>query len=575
MTHRASRSSALLTSIFRTSAVTLLAVSLPLTSALPALAASAEDPAPSASPRPSDGETLLPSIPVVPLPSPTETGETPAPPALVKNVVLLLADDLEWSAFNEVPRLVELQERGTTLTNFVVTESLCCPSRSSIYRSQYIHSHRVLSNIPATKGGWSTYFNLRHDRNDLPVWLQKSGIETAHIGKYLNGFPGEQPRTYVPPGWDHFVTTVNGNKAYTGYNYVLASNGRLSRAGGAFLNDVLTDDATAWLQQANGPFYLELNSYLPHTPAPSSLKNIGSHSGAKLARNPVFNGRGMYEPKWLKEAPFLTPSRIANLDRKWEKRLASVETFADSVYAVLDTLKATGQDKDTLVIIASDNGYHLGARRLATGKHTPFREDTVVPALLIGPGIARGKTIDAMTSTVDLAPTIASYLGTGLPAFAEGRDLRPLLANPAIAWRTGALSEHLAAPKPGDPDFDGVSAPKYRALRTKDWLYVEYPKYATLYNRRNDPYELTNVIGSTPLSTIRMLRDQLKALSKCTGARCRVADSMPVPPAPGSPSAPEGVQPSPNVSSEEVELTPSEPETSPVATPSVEASPVQ
>lgn len=573
MTHRASGSSAVLTTIARTTSVALMAALLAFTSTVSASAAPADDPSPSASPRPSEADTILPSIPVVPLPSPTATGETPAPPALVKNVVLILGDDLEWSAFNEVPRLVELQKQGTTLTNFVVTESLCCPSRSSIYRSQYIHSHRVLSNIPTTKGGWSTYFNLRHDRNDLPVWLQKSGIETAHIGKYLNGFPGEQPRSYVPPGWDHFVTTVNGNKAYTGYNYVLASNGRVSKAGGAFLNDVLTDDATAWLQQANEPFYLELNSYLPHTPAPSSLKNIGSHAGTKLPRNPVFNGRGMYEPKWLKEAPFLSPGRIANLDRKWEKRLASVETFADSVSAVLDTLKATGRDKDTLVIVASDNGYHLGARRLATGKHTPFREDTVVPALLIGPGIAQGKTIDAMTSTVDLAPTIASYLGTGMPAFVEGRDLRPLLANPSLPWRTGALSEHLAAPKPGDPDFDGVSAPKYRALRTKDWLYVEYSQYATLYNRRNDPIELNNVIGSTPLSTIRMLREQLKALAKCTGARCRVADSMPVPPAPGSPIPPEGVEPTPNVSLEETEFATAE--ATPSAMPSAEASPVQ
>ncbi|MFM1917849.1 MAG: hypothetical protein RJB01_1364 [Actinomycetota bacterium] len=556
----------------------LIAASLVLaTAASDTYAAPAEEstPSPSASPSaiPSGSETVLPSIPLVPLPSPTATGESPAPPALVKNVILLLADDLEWSAFNEVPRLVKLQELGTTLTNFVVTESLCCPSRSSIYRSQYIHSHRVLSNIPTTEGGWSTYFNLRHDRNDLPIWLQKSGIETAHIGKYLNGFPGDQPRTYVPPGWDHFVTTVNGNRAYTGYNYVLASNGRLSRAGGAFLNDVLTDDATAWLQQAREPFYLELNSYLPHTPAPSSPKNASSHFGAKLPRNPVFNGRGMYEPKWLKGAPFLTPSRIANLDRKWEKRLASVETFADSVDAVLETLRATAHDKDTLVIVTSDNGYHLGARRLATGKHTPFREDTVVPAVLIGPGIARGKTIDAMTSTVDIAPTIASYLGAGVPAFAEGRDLRSLLANPAGPWRTGALSEHLAAPKPGDPDFDGVSAPKYRALRTKDWLYVQYPKYATLHNRRNDPYELNNVIGSTPLSTIRMLRDQLNALAKCSGARCRVADAMPVPPAPGSPTAPEGIEPSPDVSSADTEVPPAE--ASPSATPSAEASPIQ
>ncbi len=88
---------------------------------------------------------------LMPVPGDASTGNI----SEIKNVVLLLADDLDWATFNEVPRLKALMDKGTTLSNFVVTDSLCCPSRTSIFRSQFVHNHKVLSNVPETGGGWS------------------------------------------------------------------------------------------------------------------------------------------------------------------------------------------------------------------------------------------------------------------------------------------------------------------------------------------------------------------------------------------------------------------------------------
>ncbi len=453
----------------------------------------------------------------------------------IKNVVLLLADDLDWPLWDDVPRLKAFEELGTTLTNFVVTESLCCPSRTSIMRGQYVHNHEVISNMPQTGGGWQTFYDLGHQKDCIANWLSDAGIQTAHLGKYLNGFPGKELKpSYTPPGWDYFVSTTRGKSAYTGYNYTLNTNGDLQKYYEGpydFLENVLTAKTTEWLASATDPFYLEFSSYLPHSPAPASPTREGSREGSQAPRLPSYNAAGIYEPKWLKDQPRLGPKQEQNLDLLWTRRLESAESMADSFEAIMNQLRVSGHLEDTLVIVTSDNGYHVGARRLPSGKHTPYREDSVVPAVFIGPGIPQGVTIDKMTSTIDLAPTVANLQGAATPRFLDGRDLMPLLLDPENApWRTGVLTENLAPTTKGDPDFSGFEAPKYDALRTEQYLYVNYgrKKGATLYNLENDPYELHNVIRTTDPQIVKQLARQTRALANCSGPSCRVADSMPV-----------------------------------------------
>lgn len=460
----------------------------------------------------------------------------------IRNVVVLMGDDLDWPLFNGVPRLREFMDQGTTLSNFVVTESLCCPSRVSIYRGQYVHNHKVVSNVPQTGGGWQTFYDLGHQKDCLPVWLSRAGVTTSHVGKYLNGFPGKELKpTYTPPGWANFITTTRGKVAYTGYNYTLNDNGKLRKYGkapGDFLEDVLTTKTTQWLANASSPFYLEFASYLPHSPAPTAQRFKGTHAGAQAPRVPNFNAFGTNEPAWLRSEPALGPKRVANLDRLWVRRLESAEAMADSFHRIMDQLRASGRDQDTLVIIMSDNGYHVGTHRIASGKHTPYSEDAVVPAILIGPGIAKGVTIDAVTSTIDLAPTITALLGAQAqaPTWLDGRNLVPLLVDPEnTPWRTGVLTENLAATTPDDPDYSGFEAPKYDALRTPEWLYVNYGREGTaLYDLTADPYEMNNIVRSTSPTAVGQLAAQTRALAACRGASCRVADSMPVPPVPGA-----------------------------------------
>lgn len=464
-----------------------------------------------------------------------ESAVEPATVSDIENVVVILADDMDWALFDGVPRLAALKEQGTTLSNFVVTDSLCCPSRASILTGQYVHNHGVLSNSPATGGGWVTFRDNGLEENCIGTWLQDAGVSTALVGKYLNGY-GKAPRSkrHLPPGWDHFVTSTSGNRAYVGYDYELNRNGTISKyADGPedFLNDVLTDDATQWLSETTEPFFLLFSSYNPHVPAPSSARNAGSHAGATVPKPAAFNARGRAEPSWLRATPALTERGIARLDRLWTRRLESAESIADTYEQVVAELERSGRLDSTLIIVTSDNGYHAGARRLPTGKQTPFWEDSVVPAVLIGPGIPKGETIDAMTSTIDLGPTIADLMGTQAPAWADGRSLVPLLEDPAgTPWRTGVLLESLSKALPGDPDYTGFDAPVFHALRTAGWLYVEYSGGEVgLYDRVNDPAEINNVVGLTSPLVVSRLRTQLRALAACAGPSCRAADIRPVP----------------------------------------------
>lgn len=453
--------------------------------------------------------------------------------AEIKNVVLLLADDLDWATFNGVPRMAALKDQGTTLTNFVVTNSLCCPSRVSLLRGQYVHNHKVVSNVPQTGGGWETFYSRGLERDCLPTWLQAAGVDTSLFGKYLNGFPGSSvAKNYIPPGWDYFATSTSKNQSYKGYDYTLNRNGELQNYGHApadFLDDVLTQAAVEHLTAVKTPFFLEFSSYQPHTPAPVAVRHLDSHLGEGVPRTPSFNVQGSNEVSWLTAQPDNTEKRVSMFDGRWRRGLQSTESIADTYDALVNALRISGHLSDTLIVVTSDNGYHAGTHRLGTGKNTAYREDSVVPTVLIGPGISRGAVISKVTSMVDLGPTISALLGASTPSWVDGRDLLPLISNPAqTPWRTATLNERLRQTQPGDPDFEPYQAPAFHASRSEQWLFVKYRDgEEELFNLITDPYEMDNVVKSTDPEIVRQLRQQLKALATCTGSLCRTADSMP------------------------------------------------
>src|SRR6476646_9632764 len=138
------------------------------------------------------------------------------------NVRFILTDDLSWNLGQYMPHVKQMQREGLTFTNYFVTDSLCCPSRASIFTGRYPHNHGVLTNTPPT-GGFAAFRRGAQSRTFATV-LRDHGYRTSLMGKYLNGY--EAQTGYVPPGWTNWQGTGGG---YKGFNYVLSRNGEVAR----------------------------------------------------------------------------------------------------------------------------------------------------------------------------------------------------------------------------------------------------------------------------------------------------------------------------------------------------------
>lgn len=391
-----------------------------------------------------------------------------APTANKPNIVFILTDDLDYSEYSMFPQIKSLlTDQGTTFDNYFVTDSLCCPSRSSILRGQYVHNHQTLGN-GGSQGGFQQFHAVGDENSTIATWLHDDGYRTALMGKYLNGYPDTVADTYIPPGWDEWDSPAKGDP-YAEYNYSLNENGRLVSYGNQpqdYLVDVLDNKATDFIKssaQSGKPFFLYTAVYVPHQPATPAPRYADAFPGVQAPRTASFNEADVSDkPQWVQNRPSLSANMTNVIDTLYRKRLQSMLATDDLVKNVVDTLQATGQLNNTYIVFSSDNGFHLGQHRLPPGKQTSYDEDIHVPLIVRGPGVAAGKTVDELASNVDLAPTFAQLASATVPDFVDGRSLVPMLQGQTPSdWRNAVLIEHYGDTKSGaltknDPDNDNA-----------------------------------------------------------------------------------------------------------------------
>lgn len=450
------------------------------------------------------------------------------------NIIFILTDDLDARSIRAMPRLQTLLvERGVAFANFFVTTSLCCPSRSSILRGQYVHNHQVLTNRPPS-GGFERFHALGREDSTVAVWLNTAGYRTALMGKYLNGYPGSAGPTYVPPGWDEWESPVKG-RPYGNFDYVMNENGRLveyRHRPEDYLTDVLSRKAAEFIRtsaRGSGPFFLYLATYAPHAPSTPAPRHAGAFSDATAPRVPSFNEADVGDkPEWVRTRPSLTAQQVAQIDEQYRQRLRSLLAVDEMVAGLINVLRETGQLDRTYIFFTSDNGYHMGEHRLTTGKNTAYEEDIRVPLIVRGPGVPTGRTVEHLTMNIDFAPTFAALAGAALPSFVDGRSLVSLLGPtppPLSQWRQAFVTEHFVdgGQRAGGPRRRG--APEFYGLRTHDATYIEYATgERELYDLRNDPSELRNLAMTASQDLLSRLSARLAELRRCSGQTCREAE---------------------------------------------------
>ncbi len=181
-----------------------------------------------------------------------QADEAPAPP----NIILIFADDLDLDlgTVNTMPNLQALlADQGVTLPNFFVNASICCPSRASMLRGQYVHNTGVLTNGPP-EGGFESFRDLGLENDTMATRLQGAGYRTVLFGKYLNRYPADSGLTYIPPGWNEWVAPAPTRPGYDQFNYTLNDNGTLVAYGSDpedYLQDVLSAKAQNFITRTH------------------------------------------------------------------------------------------------------------------------------------------------------------------------------------------------------------------------------------------------------------------------------------------------------------------------------------
>jgi N-acetylglucosamine-6-sulfatase len=419
------------------------------------------------------------------------------------NVVLILSDD-ERADGTAVMRNVQtlLANHGVNFTDAHVTTSICGPSRASILTGQYSHHTGVLDNF-----GAHAYPAFKDEPNDLPVWMQHAGYDTALVGKYINGYTGAAGHHKIPPGWDDWqVMDSIPMEAY--YNYSINNNGHLVHYGNKpndYSTSVLTHKAVTFIKGARHPFFLYFAPVAPHLPAIPDRRDQGKLQNIAPINSPAFNQKNIGKEPWrFWHKDLLSAAAQLYINHVRIRQEESLLSLDRSVRSVVTALKARHELNRTVIIYTSDNGFLWGEHRLG-GKIWPYEESTHVPLIIRTPWTTTAKRNNQPALNIDLAPTIAALAGVkpGLPQ--DGKSLVPFLQGKPTPWRHAFLVEYLGKDmlKKGGP-------PPYEAVQTRRNLMVEYQNgWRELYNLQKDPWEMNNVFGDPRNKPLELSLDGL------------------------------------------------------------------
>lgn len=441
-------------------------------------------------------------------------GLTAAAPAARPNVLFLGVDDWrDWvgclSAFPGVrtPNLDRLASSGLLFTNAHCAAPVCNPSRTAL----------MTGLLPSTSG---IYLNSQWWKPvlpqtvTLPGWFKKNGYYTAGGGKLFHHEPGFND----PEAWHdyyHWDESLRSNGWGGGYNSALDPKPPKTPAAG--VND-----------------YRENFDYGPVDRPDSEFPDYKVASWAadflsRPSKSPFFLAAGMFRPhlcwyvprKYFEMYPLasiqLPEARADDLDDvpaaalrlqqvkipdehklvvkrgKWKEAvqayLACI-TFSDAMVGrILDGLRGGPHASNTIVVLWSDHGYHLGEKN-AWHKFTLWEESTRVPLMCSVPGMTKaGGRSSRPVGLVDLYPTLIELCGLPPNSSLDGRSLVPLLKNPAAAWDRPALI---------------TSGFRNHSLRDENWRYIRYADGSEeLYDHRKDPKEWRNLAGAKEYKDVK------------------------------------------------------------------------
>jgi len=453
------------------------------------------------------------------------------------NVLFVVFDDLNTSLgcygdpVARSPNLDRLAARGTVFTRAFCQQTICGPSRAS-----FMSGRR-----PDSLGIWSMtkyLYDLHPDAVTIPQWFRRHGYSAMSIGKVLGGYGKEADfKTLTVPDRRTGGKTKDEFKMPDGRplppnlakNELCENRDVPDEACFDAMSAGLAITELRTLAKKPEPFFLAVGFFKPHSPYKVPKRYWDLYRREDIpAIEPEGRSRNSPDIAYHANHEILgAPNARRTLDEDAQREIRhgyyAALSFADAQFGrLLDALEELRITDDTVVVVTSDNGFHLGEHD-TWGKMTLFGRDARVPLIISAPGVGKGgvKTA-AISELIDLFPTLTSLAGLPSPRPLDGTSLVPVLENAGVSVKAAALTQH---PRPALYWGGGSQAvPQVMgyALRTDHWSYHEWRDFGTgrvvgleLYDERADPLETVNLAGNPEAAVqIPVLAGQLDALVK-------------------------------------------------------------
>jgi arylsulfatase A-like enzyme len=361
----------------------------------------------------------------------------------------------------------------------------------------------------------------------FPSYLQKAGYQTAFLGKWHMGQGNDAPR----PGFDHWVSFLGQGEYFPRPGLELNVDGRHVPQKG-YLTDELTDYAMAWLEKERDPkkpFFLYLSHKAVHSDPLPAPRHAHQYDDTRFripasAANTPENNKG--KPLWVQNQRntwhgidffYHTDLKMTDYLKGYYATLSAVD---DGVGRILEYLKASGLQNDTMVVFASDNGYLIGDHGLID-KRNAYEGSVRVPLVVYAPGLVPAGVVNpGRVRNLDLAPTFLDVAGVAKPARFEGQSALPLMTGKVAPadWRPGDFVYEYYW------EWNFPMTPTTFAIERGRMKYIQYHgvyDLEELYDLETDPEEMRNLIDDPAhLGTKVALRKALFAeLANAEGRR--------------------------------------------------------
>jgi arylsulfatase A-like enzyme len=420
-----------------------------------------------------------------------------APKPSRMNVVFILTDDQGYGDLAchgnpviQTPHLDRLHAESTRFTNFY-SSPLCSPTRSSLMTGRYNYRTGIVDT-------WVGLAQMRSSEITLAEMFRGAGYRTALFGKWHLG--DNYPMRPMDQGFNESLTFTDGAIGSLGdpspntyFDPVFFRNGVPEKTRG-YCTDIFFNETMRFLERkSDRPALVYLPVNVPHGPL-------------QVAES------------------YADPYRKAGMDDTTSRVYGMIANLDENIGRLLEFLKTSGLEKDTLVIFMSDNGpwgtprYNAGLRDV---KGTVYEGGIKVPFFMRAPGRLRsGADIDRIAAHIDVLPTLLELCGVKAPGSVrmDGRSLVPLLQGQATNWQPRTLFFQQTRPDPNGIDEPRLfthaaarsqrfkivmSAPRPAEIYTKAISEAE----TQLYDLEKDPGEKNNVASAHPQVVSAMRQD--------------------------------------------------------------------